>query len=420
MQGEDSANDQLPAERVAQAYDPFHDPVLSDPYPFFARARQQAPVFYSSLIDHWVISRHADVSAVLMDHKRFSARNTLTPIAPLCPAAQAALKDGGWRLKPALGNNDEPDHRRMRDLVRKTFVPAYIKAKEPRMTALTQVGIDRLAGRQEADLVEELIADLPARIILDMLGFADDKVDTLLKGGRDRVLFIWGRPTEAEQIKLAHGMATLFRFCAQLIEERSAQPREDFTSDLVRAAAASDDEFSTDDLASILFAFFTAGHETTATLMANTVYQLLRHIEAWDAICADNALIAGAVEEVLRYDSSVIAWRRIAASDTEIAGVTIPKGGQVLLLLGAANHDPAQFEAADRFDIGRKNASRHLSFGKGIHTCLGNTLARTELRILLEALTAAFPAMRLKADFSPAYLPSIAFHGVRDLPVTLV
>lgn len=408
------------AEMVTQAYDPFHDPVLSDPYPFFAQARQQAPVFYSPLIDHWVISRHADVSAVLMDHKRFSARNTLTPIAPLCPAAQAALKDGGWRLKPALGNNDEPDHRRMRDLVRKTFVPAYIKAKEPRMAALIQAGIGRLAGRHEADLVEELIADLPARIILDMLGFADDKVDTLLQGGRDRVLFIWGRPTEAEQTKLAHGMATLFRFCMQLIEDRNAQPREDFTSDLVRAAAASDDEFSTDDLASILFAFFTAGHETTATLMANTVYQLLRHPDTWRAICEDNALIAGAVEEVLRYDSSVIAWRRITEIDTPIAGVIIPKDGQVLLLLGAANHDPEQFEAAYRFDIGRKNASRHLSFGKGIHTCLGNTLARTELRILLEALTAAFPAMRLKADFSPAYLPSIAFHGVRHLPVSLV
>ncbi|RME66581.1 MAG: cytochrome P450 [Alphaproteobacteria bacterium] len=404
---------------LAARYDPFRDPVLSDPYPFFAQARCQAPVFYSPLIDHWVVSRYEDIARILMDHETFSARNTLTPITPLCPAARQALEDGGWRLKPALGNNDEPDHKRVRNLVRKTFLPAYVKAKEPRIRSLTEHAVAKLADRTQADLVADLIADLPARIILDMLGFADDKVETLIKGGRNRVLFIWGQPDAEEQTRLAHGMAQLFRFCADLIDARMAAPEDDFTSDLIRGAQDGTDRFSRDELASVLFAFFTAGHETTATLMANTVFQLLRHRQAWNAVRADPTRIAGAVEEVLRYDSSVIAWRRIANREAEVNGVAIPKDGQILLLLGSANRDPDMFEEPEAFDIARKTAGRHLSFGKGIHTCLGNTLARAEVRILVETLASRLPDMRLARDHRPTYLPSLAFHGIRHLPVTL-
>lgn len=399
------------------AYDPFTGAQLADPYPYYEMLRAQAPILYAPSIDHWVVSRYKDVQAILMDHAQFSARNTLTPIAPVCPAAREALAAGGWRLQPALGNNDEPDHRRVRDMVRAAFLPAFIKAKEPRMRALTQAALAPLVGRARIDLVAELTADLPARIILDMLGFEEDAVGALIEGGRDRAMFIWGHPDEVEQERLARGMATLFTMCVDLVTARMASPRDDFATQLVQTAAASADDFPVDLLASILFAFFTAGHETTSSLMANTLYRLLQDGDAWAAVCADPSLALGAADEVLRYDSSVIAWRRIARHEVEIAGQRVPAGAQILLLLGAANRDPAQFPDPDRFDIRRPDAGRHLSFGKGIHICLGNTLARTEVRILLEEITATLPTLKLSGDFCPTYLPTIAFRGPSSLEV---
>lgn len=166
----------------------------------------------------------------------------------------------------------------------------------------------------------------------------------------------------------------------------------------------------------MLFAFFTAGHETTASLLGNAVHQLLRHRDAWEALCADPALAEAAVEEVLRFDSPVITWRRIARRDTDIGDVTIPVGAQVLLALASANHDEAVFERPERFDPARPDARRHLSFGHGIHHCLGAALARLEGRVALEELSTRLPSLRLAQD-GIAVLPNTTFRGPRELLV---
>ncbi len=402
---------------VSSRLDLFHEPQLSDPYPFFKLLRQHTPVFYAEDIDHWVVSRYEDVKQVLRDHENYSAQNTIAPIHPLCEAARRALQDGEWNMVPALGNADRPAHTRTRMNVVKAFTPRRIAELEPYVSAVVNNAVDEFRQNGKAELMAELLFDLPALVILKMLGFPDEQVPAIKEGAKNRILFVWGRPTDEEQTRLARGLAGFFRLCRQLVDERLARPTDDLTSELLRVRAGNDDVLSLDVIASILFAFFTAGHETTSSLLGNSIVQLLRHPEAWDRIVAEPALIPGAVEEILRYDSSVISWRRKARRELDIAGVRVPEGAQLLLLLGAANRDEEVFENAERLDIARHNADQHLSFGSGIHRCLGAALAQLEARVVLEILSRRLPGMKLAADQHFDYLPNISFHGPRAVRV---
>lgn len=402
---------------VSSGFDLFHEPQLSDPYPFFRLLRQHSPVFYAEDIGHWVVSRYEDVKQVLRDYENYSARNTIMPVHPLCEAAQRVLQEGGWDMAPALGNADRPEHTRTRMNVVKAFTPRRIADLEPYIRAVINRAVDGFYRKGNADLMAEFIFDLPALVILKMLGFPDEQAPAIKEGAKNRILFVWGRPGDEEQVKLADGLAGFFRLCRQLVDERLARPADDLTSELLRVRGGNDKILSLNVISSILFAFFTAGHETTSSLLGNGVIQLLKHKDAWNKIANEPALIPNAVEEILRYDSSVISWRRLAKQETEIAGVKIPGGAQVLLLLGSANRDDGAFENAEELDIERANASQHLSFGSGIHRCLGAALAQMEARVTLEILSRRLPAMQLTSGQRIDYLPNISFHGPREVRV---
>ena len=396
---------------VAAAYDPFHDPLLSDPYPFFARAREKAPVFYAAEIDHWVVARYHEIKRILLDPETFSAGNTIAPIMPLSEEAQRILAEGGWRQRPALGNNDPPDHARFRTNVQRAFTPRRVGSLEPFIRTTVSAAVDRFEPLGQADLMAELVYDLPALVILELLGIPDDGVPIVREAGANRVLFVWGRPTPAEQERLAAAMVRFWLYLRGLVDERIAEPHDDLTSDLLRVRDGDDAVLSLDEIASVLFAFLTAGHETTSSLLGNALRQLLARPETWVELRRDPKLIPGAVEETLRYDSSVVAWRRRTKRSVEIEGVTIPEGAQLLLLLGSANRDEAAFEDPDRFDIHRANATAHLSFGHGIHFCLGAALARLEARVALEVLCQRLPRLRLVPDRPVGFLPNTSFRG---------
>ncbi|MCY4165101.1 MAG: cytochrome P450 [Gammaproteobacteria bacterium] len=406
-------NATLPGSR----FDLFREPQRSDPYPFFEHLRQEAPVFFAEDIGYWVVSRYQDVKQVLRDHENYSAQNTITPIHPLCEAARQALADGGWNLVPALGNADRPQHTKTRRSVVKAFSPRRIAALEPYVSAMLNGAVDRFQQEGKADLMAELLFDLPAQVILKLLGFPDEQAPAIKEGAKNRILFVWGRPADDEQTRLAAGLASFFSLCRELVDERLVRPADDLTSELLRVRAGDDETLSLDLIASILFAFFTAGHETTSSLLGNSIIQLLRHRQAWERIVDNPALILGAVQEILRYDSSVISWRRKAKREMEIAGVRVPANAELLLLLGAANHDEEVFADPERLDIERRNAGRHLSFGTGVHRCLGATLAEMEARLTLEALSRRLPGMRLAAGQRFDYLPNISFHGPRAVHV---
>jgi cytochrome P450 len=396
------------AGTVSEAYDPFHEPLLDDPYPFFERARLEAPVFHAPEIGHWVISRYDDVKAVLLDTDTFSASNTIAPITPLSDEAAATLRDGGWRQSPALGNNDPPDHARFRRNVQRAFTPGRVAELEPFISSTVEAGVARISSRGHADLMAGSSTTTPRSSSSSCS--ASRKRRPNREAGDNRIAFVW-RPTPEEQVRLASAMVRFWHYLRGLIDERLADPRDDLTSSLLAVRAGRDEVFTLDEIASVLFAFLTAGHETTSSLIGNAARRLLEQRGIWEQLCADPSLIPGAVEEVLRFDGPVVSWRRRAKRDVEIAGVVIPGGAQLLLLLGSANRDDTVFDNADRLDIRRGNATAHLSFGHGIHFCLGAALARLEARVVFEILTARLPSLRLVAGQQIRFVPSTSFRG---------
>jgi len=227
--------------------------------------------------------------------------------------------------------------------------------------------------------------------------------------------FSWGHPTPAEQVEIAGNMRRYWDYCAEFVRARIAEPRDDFTSDLVRVHLADPAQVSELEITSVIYGLSFAGHETTTNLTSNAVRRLLEHREQWTALCAEPSLIPNAVEEVLRHDTSVIAWRRITTKPARIGEVDIPAGAKLLLLLGGTGRDPERFADPARFDVHREDAGRHLAFGKGIHFCLGAPLARMEARIVLELLTAAAPDLELVPDQRFDFPPNVSFRGPQQL-----
>jgi cytochrome P450 len=212
-------------------------------------------------------------------------------------------------------------------------------------------------------------------------------------------------------------MAAFWRYAEALVGSRAERPRDDLTSDLLRARAGDLPALNHQEVTQIVYELLFAGHETTTGLIGNALRRLLTERQAWGEICRDPALIPNAIEEVLRFDTSVIAWRRQTTQAAEIGGVPVPADANLLLLLGSANRDPAVFEDPDRFDVHRRNAKEHLSFGQGAHYCLGAPLARLEARVVLEELSARLPSLRLVPGQTLRFQPNTTFRGPLSLLV---
>jgi cytochrome P450 len=398
-------------------FDPFGPPFLDDPYPHFAEHVRRHPVFYAEDLGYWVISRYEDCRRVLRDYHAFSASNALAPVTVPCPAAREALGDGGFRSIPTLTNVDPPAHTRTRRIAQAAFTPRRVAAMADVVRRLVRDYLDRhrLAGR--SDIVADLTWELPALVLFNVLGVPASDVTEVKEGAKTRLRFMFGRAGDDEQVDIAHGMARFWRYCEELAVDRRANPRDDFTSDLVHTPDESGQPLTQQEVATILFGLLLAGHETTTNLLGNGLRRFLEHRERWETLCGEPALVGNAVEEVLRYDSSVIHWRRRAVADVELSGTTIPAGADVLVAIGAANRDPAVFDEPDEFDLRRPNARDHLSFGFGPHICLGAPLARLEANVVFEELIARQPQLRLVEDQRFEFMPIIGFRGPTSLLV---
>src|SRR5215468_6361782 len=404
-------------QHFAKRFDPFRDPYLADPYPFFAEARATTPVFYSPDLDYWVVTRYHDIEQIFRTPTVFSAANTLAPLQPICPAAGRLLAEGGFRPVPTLTNSDPPAHTRVRRLAHVAFTPRRVAAMETLVRELTGRCVEERLSSGRADLIRDVAWDLPALVIFRVLGVPDEDVARVKAGAENRLLLMWGRPSEDEQARLARGMAAFWRYAETLVASRAAHPRDDFTSALLLARDGDLPALSHQEVTQIVYELLFAGHETTTGLITNALRQLLTERHAWEEICGDPALIPNAVEEARRFDSSVIAWRRKTTEAVEIGGVPVPADANLLLLLGSANRDPAVFKDPEHFDIHRQNAEDHLSLGQGVHFCLGAPLARLEARVVLEELSARLPSLRLVPGQTPRFRPNTTFRGPLSLLV---
>jgi cytochrome P450 len=404
--------------RIAAQFDPLSDDYLADPYPYISKARQAAPVFYSEKLDHWVVTRYRLIRDIFRNPQIFSAANANSPVLPPCPRAVKALEEGGFRAVPTLANVDPPEHTRVRRIANAAFTPKRVAEMEEFIRELASRFCNERFRNGTGDIVRDLAWELPALVLFRILGIGEDQVHRVKEGSWSRILFIYGRPqSEADQVRAAEGMAAFWRYAEELIEARTREPRDDFTSALVWTKGHDGERLTAQQAATVVLNLLFAGHETTTGLLGNAFRRLLGDREAWQSICADRSLIPNAVEEVLRLDSSVIAWRRRTTQATTIADIPIPPNSKILLLLGSANRDPDVFPDPDRFDIRRPNAKEHLAFGHGAHLCLGRPLAQLQARVVLEEVSARFPSLRLEPDVALEFPPNVSFRGPLSLPV---
>jgi cytochrome P450 len=400
---------------IASRFDPFSAEYLADPYPILAEARDATPAFFAPALDHWIVTRYDDIRSVLVDHTRFSASNALSNFTPPCPEAARVLS--GFGAVPTLANVDPPDHTRVRRMVNSAFAPRRVAAMEPVVRDVVARFCEERLRLGHADIIQEFAWDLPVIVLFAILGAPPEDATQVKAAAGSRVLFTYGRPSTDDQVAAAEGMLALWRYAEDLVEDRIRAPRDDFTSDLVQAVDTHGEGLSVAQASTITFNLLVAGHETTTNLIGNAFRRLLEDRLAWEQLCANQGLAQGAVEEVLRLDGSVIAWRRRTTQSVDIGGVAVPADANLVLMLGAGNRDPAQFPDPDTFDIRRANAHRHLTFGHGPHVCLGAPLARLEARIVLEEVSSRLPSLRLVSGQALDFVPNISFRGPQSLHV---
>lgn len=258
---------------------------------------------------------------------------------------------------------------------------------------------------------------LPATIVFSLMGVPERDHPQLKRWCGYRAALSWGRPAPADQVEIATNMAAYRAYLRGLVEAKVAERGNDLTSDLLAIHDEDPERLTIAEIASILFSLSFAGHETTTGLIGNTVRRLLEDPSRWDAIVSDPDLVPAAVEESLRFDPSVPVWRRVTTRPAVLGGVDLPQGARLFLWLAAGNRDPSVFPEPDRFDMRRANADQHLSFGKGLHYCLGANMGRLEARIAIEELARRFPRLRLVEGQRLDFHPNISFRGPQRLLV---
>jgi cytochrome P450 len=396
------------------AFDPFDPGHLADPYPVFAQLRDEAPVLYEPDLDHWVVTRYQDVRAVLADPATYSARNAVSPLVRLTDEQVRLLRQEGFATH-ILVNLDPPEHGRARRATGRAFIPRRLTGLAPVIRTLVERHVDRFPPGGPADVVSGLAYELPAEVLCVLLGIPEADVPQIKAWGEDRMQLIWGRPVADEQQGLVQTTVDFWRYCRQLVEARQADPGDDLISELL--ADESTEQLSPFEVATVVFGLLFAGHETTTNLLGNAVHRLVGVPGLWERLVAGPALMAAAVEEILRLETSVPVWRRVTTRPVELGGQSLPAGARLLIALGSANRDGDVFERPDEIDLNRRNAREHLSFGFGIHFCLGATLARMEVRTALEVLAERLPGLRLTEGQELDFRPNLSFRGPTHLLV---
>jgi cytochrome P450 len=394
----------------------FHpERVRRDPYAAYARLREGEPVSFSESLDAFVLARYRDAVSVLQDRRWGNDHRHRTGHEEWASEREReiGLPDPAGRVLLFM---DAPDHTRLRNLARKAFTPAMVSRLSARVEELVDELLARGEERGEIELMSDFAYPLPVTVIAEMLGVPTEDVPLFREGSRNLIgLLDLDPPVE----KLRAAAEALFQFAVYLVgllERRRSEPRHDLITALL-AAEESGDVLEHEELISLCILLFVAGHETTMNLIGNGMWALLGNRDQLERLRADPSLGRSAVEELLRYDSPVQLTVRTALEDLDVGGVTVPKGQQVVVLLGSANRDPDAFAEPDVLDLARAD-NHHLSFGHGSHFCLGASLARLEGRIAFTALARRFSRIEPQID-EPEWRDTTTLRGLKELPLAL-
>jgi cytochrome P450 PksS len=385
----------------------------ADPFPYYARLRREAPVHQVTLPDRqraWLVTRYDDVLAVLRDERLVKDPLNVASGKQQRPPWMPAM------FRPLTRNMldvDPPDHTRLRALVQKAFTPRLIDALRPRVETVAASLLANARGHR-MDLIGDFALPLPTIVIAEMLGVPPEDRRKFHRWSSAIVSTNWSRWS---LVKAIPNVMAFIRYIRKLVASRRVAPRDDLVSALVQANEAGD-QLSDDELLAMIFLLLIAGHETTVNLIGNGALALLQHPAELRRLEGDPAMIRSAVEELLRYGSPLeTATERYARDDIDIAGARIPAGALVYAVLASANRDERQFTDPDLLDLDR-DPNRHLSFGLGIHYCLGAPLARLEGQIAFQTLLRECAGLRLIAPVERLrWRRGVVLRGLEALPV---
>ncbi|HEY8173951.1 MAG TPA: cytochrome P450 [Dehalococcoidia bacterium] len=406
----------MAAERAQTGvvFNPLRRSFRVDPYASYRKLQQKDPFHRSRAIGGWVLTRHADISTVLRDQNFFTDGRK---IARLRKENEKRIASGDITREEIDSESmlglDPPDHTRLRSLVSKAFTPRSVEALRPRIEQVVDELIDQAAAKGAFDVIREIAYPLPVIIIAEMLGIPTEDREQFKSWSDDMAKSV-GMANLDEQRASRKAQRALRDYLVPIIQERRREPREDLLSALV-AAEEEGDQLTIMQVHATISLLLVAGNETTTNLIGNGLLALLQHRDQFERLRDNPDMIGTAVEEMLRYDSPVQGTSRFTLEDTTVNGHPVRAGHQMFLFFGAANRDPEQFPDPETFDIGRED-NRHLSFGHGIHFCLGAPLARIEGPVALNALVQRFPNMRLATE-ELIWGDNIVLRGLTELPV---
>jgi cytochrome P450 len=405
------------------AFRPSDPAFVADPYPAYDALRAAGRVLYDEATDHWLVPHHADVSALLRDRRFGRTYLHVASHAEMGRPEEPAEQGPFWYLiRNGMLDREPPDHTRLRRLVAKAFTPRMVERLRDRVQAVTDRLVDAMAEAGGGDLVADLAEPLSVAVISDLLGVPEADRPLLRPWSAQICAMYEVNPTQ-EAARTASRAATEFSaYLRTLSRERRARPADDLITALTLVVDGGD-QLTEDELIGTVVLLLNAGHEATVNVTGIGWWQLFRHPDQLARLHAEaNAghadpwpLLARAVDELLRYDTPLQMFERWVLEDVEIGGVRVPGGSELGLLFGSANRDPAVFTDPDRLDLGRE-PNPHLSFGAGVHYCLGAPLGRLELELAFETLLRRLPRMAPARE--PAWKPTYILRGLEALPVT--
>lgn len=389
---------------------------LADPFPMFKRLRDESPIHWSDNLRAWVLTRYEDVREVMVGDNMTSDR-----MSPFFKRITGEERNKMRDLIHYLGQwavfRDPPEHTHLRGLMNQPFTPRMVEKMRLSIEDLVAGMIDQVADTGKMDIIKDLAYPLPATVMMDLLGVPRSEIDSVKHWSDEIALFIGSAQSADDKYTRAQNatkeMAEFFR---ALIAERKAKPQDDLTTGMLEARERGD-MLSEDELIGNCILLLFAGHETTTNLMGNGMLALMSNRDQLDRLNEDSSLTNSAIEELLRYDGPSGSQVRIVAREVEMGGKTLKPGDRIFAFVNAGNRDERRFNNPDVMDIGRKR-NRHLTFGQGIHFCLGAPLARLESQIAIREMAQRLKDVDLaipKEDL--VYMDSVVLRGVKSLPV---
>jgi cytochrome P450 len=389
---------------------PYDPAFAADPYAVYARLRATTPVFRSAATGLTMITRYAEVRALLGDPRLARRMDG----APATGPGTGRLPNCERYVRTNLLEMEGADHARLRRLVAAAFGSRRILGLRESIRARVEALLDAHQAERRMDFVADLAAPLPVQVIADLLGWPDTDIHRLRPWSAQIVRLYEKDCTAADEQRAEHATAEFAAALAALAQERRNAPRDDLISALVAVHDAGN-RLSEDELVSTCMLLLNAGHAATANAAGNGLWALLRHPDQLRRLRENPSLLPAAVEEMLRFDAPLQLFHRYVLYDMDCAGSALERGEMVGQLYGSANRDPQAFDRADEFDVGR-SPNGHLAFGAGTHFCLGVQLARLELELLFGVMLERLPGLALDGP-PPRYRPGLVFRGLQALPI---